>query len=139
MNVEPVETGAWTFEALDWEVSDEGDVEKIVDQLERYEHKDRTVVKYSVRGTLGLTAMATFEQAIARLEPVFAALYERERLMSLHLAPSDEELENLPLSGYAAEAMRDLISQASAQDDATGSATARDAVNLLFRFSKEVS
>ena len=139
VNVEPVATGAWTFEALDWEVSEEGDVEKIVEQLERYEHKDRTAVKYSVRGTLGLAAMATFEQAIGRLEPVFAALYERERLMSLHLAPSDDELENLPLSGYAAEAMRELISQTSAQDDAIGSATARDAVNLLFRFSKEVS
>ena len=53
--------------------------------------------------------------------------------MSLHLEPDDEEMENLPLTGFAQDAMRELIGQA-AEDNAT----ARDAVNLLFRLSKEV-
>ncbi len=52
--------------------------------------------------------------------------------MSLHLEPGAEELEHLPLTGYAKEAMRELIGVAGDE------ATARDAVNLLFRLSKEV-
>ena len=49
--------------------------------------------------------------------------------MDLHLEPSDEELEDLPLSGYAREAMSELL---GSPDE-----SARDAVNLLFRLSKE--
>ena len=78
------------------------------------------------------TLFGDLAEARHRAEPVFAALYERERLMSLHLEPDEEELENLPLTGYAKEAMRELIGVAGDE------ATARDAVNLLFRLSKEV-
>ena len=57
--------------------------------------------------------------------------------MDLHLEPSDEELANLPLSGYARDAMSSLLEMASAPADPEGAASARDAVNLLFRLSKE--
>ena len=90
------------------------------------------MIKYALSGTLGLEATRTLQRELDELEPVFAALYERERLMSLHLEPDEEELENLPLTGYAKEAMRELIGVAGDE------ATARDAVNLLFRLSKEV-
>ena len=60
--------------------------------------------------------------------------------MSLHLEPSDEEMQNLPLTGYARAAMRELVGQAAGGSpaDETQRATARDAVNLLFRLTKEV-
>ncbi|WJY67801.1 metallophosphoesterase family protein [Corynebacterium auris] len=128
--VEKVRTGAWTFDALHWEVSDERDVEAALDELAAYPDKPRTVVKYSLEGTLGLEATRRLEQGIDELEPVFAALYERTRLMDLHLEPAAEELANLPLEGFANSAMEELI-ELSARD-----AAARDAVNLLFRLSK---
>ena len=52
--------------------------------------------------------------------------------MDLHLEPGEEELDNLPLTGYASQAMHQLVGEA-----AQGDPTARDAVNLLFRFSQE--
>ena len=106
---------------------------EVVEELKAYPEKDRTVIKYALSGTLGLEDTRTLERELAELEPVFAALYPRERLMSLHLEPDEEEMENLPLTGFAQDAMRELIGQA-AEDNAT----ARDAVNLLFRLSKEV-
>lgn len=130
--VEKVPVGAWTFDALYWDVADGDDVARVLADLDAYPDKPRTVVKYALSGTLGLEATRHLEQGIADLRPVFGALYERERLMDLHLEPGDGELENLPLSGFAHAAMAELVASAGA-----GDGVARDAVNLLFRLSKE--
>ena len=63
------------------------------------------------------------------LEPVFADLRERGRTMDLHLAPSEDELADLDLSGYAAAALEEIIADMDADP------VARDAANLLFRLS----
>ncbi|MCQ4619633.1 exonuclease SbcCD subunit D [Corynebacterium sp. CCUG 71335] len=125
--------GEWTFDALHWEVSDGEDVRRVIAELEAYPHKSRTAVKYSLAGTLGLEATRELEEGLAAQRSVFGALYERERLMDLHLEPNDEELANLPLSGYARDAMSALLGASETSDPQT----ARDAVNLLFRLSKE--
>ncbi|WIM68603.1 exonuclease SbcCD subunit D [Corynebacterium breve] len=132
IDVEKVHTGQWRFEALSWEVSDLDDVRALLADLDTYEDKARTVIKYSISGTLGLEATRMLEAGIAKQEPVFGALYERDRLWDLHLEPSDEEMANLPLQGFARSAMGELVTSASNNDP-----TARDAVNLLFRLSQE--
>ena len=132
VEVEKVPVGAWTFEARFWDVADANDVDAVIEDLKAYPDKDRTVIKYALSGTLGLEATRTLQGELDDLEPVFAALYERDRLMSLYLEPDAEELENLPLTGYAKDAMRELVEQAGTDT------TAGDAVNLLFRLSKEV-
>ena len=137
VSVDERTVGEWTFDALHFEVSDSSDVKDLLDQLEAYPEKSRTVVKYSIAGTLGLEATRELEEGLAAKENVFGALYERERLMDLHLEPSDEELTDLPLSGYARDAMSTLLEMASVPTDPEGAASARDAVNLLFRLSKE--
>lgn len=129
VNVEERQTGEWTFDALHWDVHDDADVARVLGDLEEYPEKSRTVIKYSLAGTLGLEATRELEAGLAELESVFGALYQRDRLMDLHVEPSEEELANLPLSGYARGAMAELL-------DTEGTA-ARDAVNLLFRLSKE--
>lgn len=135
VEVEKVATGSWAFEARSWEVADATDVDALLAELREYPAKDRTVIKYALTGTLGLEATGTLQRELEALEPVFAALYPRERLMSLHLEPSADEMENLPLTGYAREAMRELVELAAAPGE--GTEAAKDAVNLLFRLSKE--
>ncbi|WKK61320.1 metallophosphoesterase [Corynebacterium sp. P3-F1] len=145
VDVDERTVGEWTFDALHFEVADAADVEDLLAELDAYPEKTRTVVKYSISGTLGLEASRALEEGIAAKENSFGALYERERLMDLHLEPSDEELANLPLTGYARDAMAALLDMAatpvgsagSAAGSGSGAATARDAVNLLFRLSKE--
>ncbi|MBC3186180.1 DNA repair exonuclease [Corynebacterium sp. zg-331] len=127
VEVEKIPVGSWRFEALDAEVNSDADVADFLASLAAYPHKDRTVVKYSLRGTLGLEQMRALEAGIERREPVFAALYERRRLMDLHLVPSPEEIAGADIRGFAAEALEELL----AEDE-------MDAVNLLLRLSARV-
>lgn len=120
--------GRWDFRAIDADVSSLEEVEAFLAELEAVPEKIRTAVKYSLRGTVGLSAQARLEQGLAELEEVFASLKPRERTMDLHLAPSEEELSELSLSGYAADALAELLEDLD-------NPTARDAANLLFRLS----
>lgn len=131
------QVGEWTFDALHWDVADGEDVKYVLAELDAYPEKGRTVVKYSLAGTLGLEATRELEAGLGEREHVFGALFERERIMDLHLEPSDEELEALPITGYARDAMTELITRTA--DAPAGETAARDAVNLLFRLSKEAN
>ena len=126
---EPV--GQWTFEALDRELMGEGDVAEFLAALDAYPDKARTVIKYGLRGTLDMTATRALEEGLEARRPVFAALFERERLTDLHLEPGPEELEALGVSGFADAALKELVAAAGADP------TARDAVNLFFRLARE--
>jgi len=131
VDVEEVAVGEWTFEALDRELLSAEDVSDFLATLDAYPHKDRTVIKYGLRGTLTMTDTRRLEAGLAGHRPVFAALFERERLTDLHLEPGAEELADLGISGFAAGALGELVDAAEADP------TARDAVNLFFRLSKE--
>lgn len=128
VDVDRHSVGRWAFRALDADVNSMDDVERFLAELEEMPGKTRTAVKYSLRGTLGLSAQARLEQGLANLEEVFASLKPRERTMDLHLAPSEDELSELSLSGYAADALSELLEDLE-------NPTARDAANLLFRLS----
>lgn len=120
--------GRWDFRAIDADVNSLEEVEAFLAELEAVPEKIRTAAKYSLRGTVGLSAQACLEQGLEEMEEVFASLKPRERTMDLHLAPSEEELSELSLSGYAADALAELLEDLD-------NPTARDAANLLFRLS----
>ena len=102
------------------------DVDLFLARLGEYPDKVRTAVKYSLRGTLGVEAHARLQRGLDEYEAVFASLRPRERTMDLYLEPSEEELASLDISGYAAEALQELL-------DNREDPVARDAANLLFR------
>ena len=109
MDVEKRRIGRWTFEALDAAVDSAEDVERFLARLGEYPDKVRTAVKYSLRGTLGVEAHARLQRGLDEYEAVFASLRPRERTMDLYLEPSEEELASLDISGYAAEALHELL------------------------------
>lgn len=131
VEVEKVVVGQWTFEALTREVASVADVDEFLDALRAYPTKATTVIKYALRGTLDMTATRRLEEGLDELRPVFAALYERTRLMDLHLEPGADELAALDISGFAASALAELITGAETDP------AARDAVNLMFRLTRE--
>ncbi|RNE48424.1 metallophosphoesterase family protein [Corynebacterium alimapuense] len=131
VEVDEVAVGEWVFEAIDRELGSAEDVAEFLTALEAYPHKDRTVIKYSLRGTLDIAATRTLEKGLETHRPVFAALFERERLNDLHLEPDEQELADLGIGGYPAAALAELAQQAETDP------TARDAVNLFFRLAKE--
>lgn len=130
VDVEEVAVGEWTFHALSAELTGSADVETFLSRLETYPDKSTTVIKYALRGTLGLTDHRRLTQGLDGIRPAFAALYERERLMDLHLEPGEEEIDALDVSGYAAHALAELVERREEP-------AARDALNLMFRLSQE--
>ena len=126
VDVDKRRIGRWTFEALDAAVDSAEDVDRFLARLGEYPDKVRTAVKYSLRGTLGVEAHARLQRGLDEYEAVFASLRPRERTMDLYLEPSEEELASLDISGYAAEALHELLEN---REDPV----ARDAANLLFR------
>lgn len=128
--VEQVVVGQWTFNALAADLTNAADVADFLAQVDAYPDKATTVIKYALRGTLGLADHRRLTQGLAELGPAFAALYERDRLMDLHLEPGDEEIDALDLSGYTATAVDELVQRRTEP-------AAKDALNLLFRLSQE--
>nr|WP_156323039.1 exonuclease SbcCD subunit D [Corynebacterium deserti] len=134
VEVEEVEIGKWTFHALFRDISSDSDVEEFLDTLRAYPDKSRTVIKYGLRGTITLEQNRELEEGLADLEDVFASLKPRARTTDLVLEPDDYELASLDASGYSADVVRELadsvINGVSPEID-------RDALNLLFRLSRE--
>lgn len=131
VTVEEVAVGEWTWEALDYELNSSDDVADFLATLDAYPHKDRTVIKYGLRGTLTMTATRDLEVGLEQRRPIFAALFERERLTDLHLEPGEQEIADLAVSGYSAAALAELV------ESSTTDSAAQDAINLFFRLSKE--
>ncbi|WKD59483.1 metallophosphoesterase family protein [Corynebacterium caspium] len=114
--------GQWRFQALEADINSSAEVADFLSVLQNLPHKERTVIKYALRGSLDLAAMQQLEGGISQLRPVFAALYPRERLMDLHLNPDATELSDLQLTGFPAAALNEL---AAAEETA--------AISLFFR------
>ncbi|WP_051866871.1 metallophosphoesterase family protein [Corynebacterium atypicum] len=121
------QVGQWRFQAVHSDLAGDEDVDGFLDSLRELDDKERTVVKYSLSGTISLTARQRLEHGLDQLQPVFAALYERHRVMDLATSPSEDELADLGLSGFAQSALEELID-----------AGEQDATNLLFRLARNV-
>lgn len=132
--VEQIRVGNWVFEALFRELTSDEDIADFLTTLRAYPDKSRTVIKYGLRGTITLEQNRRLEEGIAELEDVFASLKPRDRTTDLVLEPDEEELSNLSVTGYAAEALSEL---ADAVTDGPASEVDRDALNLMFRLSRE--
>lgn len=134
VEVEQIEIGNWTFHAFSRDISSDEDVEDFLDTLRSYPDKSRTVIKYGLRGTITLEQNRRLEEGIAELEDIFGSLKPRERTTDLVLEPAEDELENINATGYAADVLRELtdlvVNGPAAEED-------RDALNLLFRLSRE--
>lgn len=128
VDVSEIPIGTWTFDALDWELLSSDDVDAFLGTLKDYPNKPCTAIKYGLRGTLDVPTMQRLEQGLDDLEPVFASLKPRERLMDLVLAPQPEDLAELSIAGYAGAALDELIDSSDPAADS--------AVRLMFRLAK---
>ncbi|MCK7637944.1 metallophosphoesterase family protein [Corynebacterium pygosceleis] len=135
VTVEQIDVGTWTFEAVGAEINSADDVAAFIARLEAYPEKARTVIKYALRGSVDLSTWQRLESELARLQPRFASLRERPRLMDLTVSPGDDELRELRLSGYAAGAWDELLAAALGTDTTSADPVARDALRLLHRFA----
>ncbi|AWB82137.1 DNA repair exonuclease [Corynebacterium yudongzhengii] len=132
VDVDKLPMGRWTFEALADDLYDRADVDAFLARLDAYPEKTTTVIKYALTGTLSLSDTRYLHEELSRRADVFGALYERVRLMNLHLQPGEEEIEDLELGGVAGAALQELL-------DDREQPGRQDAINLLFRLAQEVA
>lgn len=123
--------GQWIFEEHSWQVNSLEDAQAFVETLEGYQDKRNTAIRYSLQGVVNLETSQYLEYELARLEEVFAALFEHERYMDLQIVPDDGEVNALGLSGFAVRALEELQQR---DDD-----TARNAAKLLLRLGRKQS
>lgn len=133
--VEEVQVGRWSYHEVVRQVDGDEDLDELISGLDAIEDKRRTIVKVKVDGTLTLDQAARLEQALEEKEVLFGALEHPERHKDITVVPDDDELADLPLTGYAAVARDRLLERAAGVDDEAKTAT--DALALLVRLAGE--
>jgi DNA repair exonuclease SbcCD nuclease subunit len=125
--------GDWAFVTQTFDVNGRDDVEAVATWLSNIESKDKTVVKLSFVGTISLRDKAVLDEELEKAGDLFAALDTWERKTELAVLPDESDLQEIGLSGFAAEALTELR-QLSDRPDQEGQ-TAQDALGLLYRLS----
>ena len=128
VSVEKIPIGTWRFDAITSHISSREDIEEFLAQLEAYEDKPRTVIKYALEGSAALSDHNYLATELERLEPQFCSLYVRDRLHDLGVDPSEEDLENMELAGFARAAFDELREGAVG-----GDAVDAQALTILYR------
>ena len=141
VQVEEIPVGGWTLRAVAATVNSTEDIDEFLGRLDAIEAKRTTVIKYSLEGMLSVHDAAYLDERVAKLKPTFAALYERDRSMDVHVIPDEDELsEGLLGQGFIGEAAHELkaIAEIKSKDpeQVRKSQCAQDALRLLVRLAK---
>lgn len=127
----PVPVATWRFlQPEPFTLRGADDVSVLETWLAEQPDKERCAVRLRLVGTLGLRDMALLDEVLDRHRQLYASLRTWERHSDLALLPEEDDLAELELSGFAADALDDLREAAAAGDDA---AVAQDALALLYR------
>jgi DNA repair exonuclease SbcCD nuclease subunit len=125
--------GTWCFLEERPYLDGAASIEALEERLMKLPHKDRTVLKLVVTGTLSVREAAEFEVLCTELDDVFASVVDSGRT-DLAVRPEDGDFASLGLTGFAAFALDDLRAQAGSDDPGTAR-TATDALGLLVRLA----
>ena len=128
VEVESVPVGSWSFHAEHADIDGTEQLEQWLERMENWENKSRTVVKYSLVGSINSQAMVRLEDQVSTFNQAFVSFYERSRLMDLAIVPDAFDLDDWGLHGYARDAAEELL---DCDDPAS-----RDALALLYRLTE---
>ena len=117
--VTPHHVGTWSFTDVQREVASAADLDALDSFLSGLPDKDRTIVRYALRGTLTVAQHARLEALLERHRDTLAALYAWSRHHDVAVVSDQEEWSELGLGGFlgtAVEEIRSLAETAAAQD-----------------------
>ena len=109
------------------------DVEQLGRWFEALPAKDRTAVRLSLIGALGLADHAALLELLDHQAQLLASVQRWAKRSELVVLPSEDDLGRLDLHGFAARACDEL--RAAAVGDGDGAAVAADALALLHRLA----
>jgi DNA repair exonuclease SbcCD nuclease subunit len=129
--VTPHAVGTWCFHDARFELNGSDDLDALAAALDAHPHRERTILRVALQGTLTLTGKARLDGLLDAARAVFAGVDEWERHTDLAVVPDDADFADLDLAGFAAEARDELRAAAETGDD-----VARDALALLVRLAE---
>jgi len=137
VSVTPHRVGRWVFRQLEFDLRGSNDVEHLDETLSGIDDKPTTIVRLTLVGQLSLADKARLDAVLEYHGDLFGSLNTWERHSDLVVLPDDDDSTLLGLSGFAADALAELVE--AAQGDGERSATAMDALGLLYRLAGTAS
>jgi DNA repair exonuclease SbcCD nuclease subunit len=131
VQVEPRRVGSWRFISLRRSVDNTRDVADLDINLDLMPHKERTVVRLALTGSLTVTDKATLDACLDKYARLFASLTLWEKQTDIAVVPADGEFDDLGIGGFAAAAVDELVT--TARSDGEDADSARAALALLLR------
>jgi DNA repair exonuclease SbcCD nuclease subunit len=130
--VDKVAVGTWSYVHHQAELVSEADVDDLERRLAELPAKERTAVWLSLTGALSVGEKARLDTILDASRDLFALVDLWERHSDLVVTPADGEFGDLGLTGFARDAVDDLTRRLDGDD----AQAARDALGLLYRFSR---
>lgn len=124
-------TGRWRFVRETLEFSSSEDIDAARRRLEDLPDKNTTILKLTLKGSLGLGTKARLDRMLEQAKDLFAALEIWQRHTDIVVLPDDLDLDDLNLGGFARAAVEEL--QAKVEGEGEDATQARDALALLYR------
>ena len=124
--------GRWSFRQRVFDVAGPEDLDVVMHWLDEPEDKARTIASLAVRGTLSLKDLTRVDAAIANARDVYGAVEIWDRYHELITVPTEEDLDDMALGGFAATALEEL--RDAARQDPDDQVTT-DALALLHRLA----
>ncbi|MBV9091217.1 MAG: exonuclease SbcCD subunit D [Mycobacteriaceae bacterium] len=134
VRVEGRRVGRWRFVTLRRSVDNSRDVADLDINLDLLPHKDRTVVRHGLTGSLTVTDRAELDACLDKYARLFASLQPWQRHTELAVIPADGEFDDLGIGGFAAAAVEELVATARTADGQCA-ADAQAALALLLRLA----
>ncbi|OBI16664.1 DNA repair exonuclease [Mycobacterium sp. E2462] len=134
VSVQARHVGRWRFVTMHRQVDNSRDIADLDINLDLMTHKDRTVVRLALTGSLTVTDRAALDGCLDKYARLFARLGMWDRHTDLVVIPADGEFSDLGIGGFAAAAVDELVATARETDtEAAGDAQA--ALALLLRLA----
>jgi DNA repair exonuclease SbcCD nuclease subunit len=131
--VEELPVAKWKFLRSIFDLAGDSDVDRVQSFCDKIPSKETAVVKLAFRGTLSLAGHAKLMVLLQEQGHVLAALESWESESDLVLRPSPADLEAVNLTGYAKNAMGELLGLV--ERGGPDQEVAEDALALMYRLS----
>ena len=129
--VEPHRVGTWSFVQQGMHLAGHADIDALDDWLGQFAAKSLTIVRLSLAGQLSVSQKARLDAMLADHGEILATLDVHEPGSEFVVIPDELDISDFGLSGYAGEALSDLV--AAARSGGEQAADAREALTLLYR------
>jgi DNA repair exonuclease SbcCD nuclease subunit len=132
--VEEVAVAKWRFLRHVFDLAGDQDVDVVKSFLDGIQSKETTIVKLAFKGALSLAGRSRLFALLKNQGNLFAAIESWERESDLVLRPNQGDLDSLDLTGYAKDALDEIVGRI--QLGTPDREVAEDALALLYRLSQ---